>query len=199
MSSNPVALEKLIEQFEKFPGIGRKTAQKMAFFVLSETKEEAEGFANAILVAHEKIKRCRICKNLTDEEECKICKNPARDKKVICVVEDTRDVLAFERTHEYSGVYHVLGGLISPLDGVGPDDLFIKELLERIKTDSPEEIIMATNPTVEGEATALYLCRLIKPLGIKVTRLAYGIPVGSDLEYADDITLYRALEGRREI
>ena len=199
MSSNPVALEKLIEQFERFPGIGRKTAQKMAFFVLGLQKEEAEEFSRAILVAHEKIKRCRICKNLTDETECKICKNISRDKKVICVVEDTRDLLAFERTHEYSGSYHVLGGLISPLDGIGPEDLFVKELLERIKTDEVSEIIMATNPTVEGEATALYLSRIIKPLGVKVTRLAYGIPVGSDLEYADDITLFKALEGRREM
>lgn len=199
MSSNPIALEKLIEQFERFPGIGRKTAQKMAFFVLSLQKEEAEEFSRAILVAHEKIKRCRICKNLTDETECKICKNISRDKKVICVVEDTRDLLAFERTHEYSGSYHVLGGLISPLDGIGPEDLFVKELLERIKNDEVSEIIMATNPTVEGEATALYLSRIIKPLGVKVTRLAYGIPVGSDLEYADDITLFKALEGRREM
>ncbi len=199
MSSNPVALEKLIEQFEKFPGIGRKTAQKMAFFVLSETKAEAEEFASAIITAHEKIKRCRICMNLTDEEECKICKNTSRNKKIICVVEDTRDLLAFERSHEFTGVYHILGGLISPLDGIGPGDLFVKQLLDRIKTDDPEEIIMATNPTVEGEATALYLSRIIKPLGVKVTRLAYGIPVGSDLEYADDVTLYRALEGRREI
>ena len=199
MGSNPAVLEKLIEKFERFPGIGRKTAQKMAFFVLSETREEAEDFANAIVLAHEKIKRCAICKNLTDEVECKICKNEARDKNTICVVEDTRDVLAFERTHEYAGVYHVLGGLISPLEGIGPDDLFIKDLLLRIKEGETKEIIMATNPTVEGEATAMYLSRLIKPLGVRVTRLAYGIPVGSDLEYADDITLYRALEGRRDI
>lgn len=199
MGSNPILLEKLIEQFERFPGVGRKTAQRMAFFVLSLTEDQAKQFSEAIVLAHGGITKCEICKNLTDSKICKICADTGRDKKTVCVVEDPKDVIAFERTHEYSGVYHVLHGLISPMDGIGPEQLYIKELLGRLVADDVEEVIMATNPTVEGEATAMYLSRLIKPLGVKVSRLAYGVPVGSDLEYADDITLFRALEGRREM
>ena len=192
------ALSRLIEQFERMPGIGRKSAQRLAFYVLGLSDTEAKGFAQAILDAHQKIHRCKICCNLTDAELCTVCGNPARDKSKICVVEDPRDVLAIERTHEYEGTYHVLHGAISPMNGVGPDQLAIKELLARLGGGEEEvdEVIMATNPTVEGEATAMYISRLLKPMGIKVTRLAYGVPVGADLEYADEVTLSRALEGR---
>ena len=181
------------------PGIGAKTAQRLAYFVLNLPKSQAEEFANAIMDAHTKIKYCKVCCNLTDQELCPVCRNVARDKSVICVVETPRDATALENTHEFKGVYHVLHGAISPLDGIGPDNLRIKELMARLSSDQVKEIIMATNPTVEGEATASYLSRLIRPMGIKVTRLAYGIPVGGDLEYADEITLSRALEGRNEI
>ncbi len=197
MSYDVAALSNLIEQFERIPGVGQKSAQRMAFYVLNLPKEDAEKFAKAITDAREKIHRCSVCCNLTDDELCPICKNAARDKSTICVVEDPRDVMAIERTHEYSGTYHVLHGAISPMNGVGPDQLTIKELLARL--DGVNEVIMATNPTVEGEATAMYLSRLLKPLGPKVTRLAYGVPVGADLEYADEVTLTRAMEGRREI
>ena len=182
-------------------GIGRKSAQRLAFYVLGLSDAEAKGFAQAILDAHEKIHRCKICCNLTDTELCSVCGNLARDKSKICVVEDPRDVLAIERTHEYEGVYHVLHGAISPMNGIGPDQLAIKELLARLGGGEEEvdEIIMATNPTVEGEATAMYISRLLKPMGVKVTRLAYGVPVGADLEYADEVTLSRALEGRQII
>ena len=199
MAYQVVPLTKLIEQFERLPGIGHKTAQRMAFHVLNYSKEDANAFAEAILQAHEKIKRCGICQNLCDDELCGICRNTARDKSTICVVEDARDVIAFERTREYNGLYHVLHGLISPMDGIGPENLTIKELLARLQSQEVQEVIMATNPTVEGEATAMYRSRLIKPLGIKVSRLAYGIPVGGNLEYADEVTLYRALQGRNEI
>lgn len=197
MSYDVAALSNLIEQFERIPGVGQKSAQRMAFYVLNLPKEDAEKFAKAITDAREKIHRCSVCCNLTDDELCPICKNEARDRTTICVVEDPRDVMAIERTHEYSGTYHVLHGAISPMNGVGPDQLTIKELLGRL--DGVNEVIMATNPTVEGEATAMYLSRLLKPLGPKVTRLAYGVPVGADLEYADEVTLTRAMEGRREI
>ena len=199
MAYNVLPLTKLVEQFERLPGIGRKTAQRLAFYVLSLPKERAAEFANAILDAHEKIKRCRICQSLTEKELCPICSDASRDPSVICVVENSQDVIAFERTREYHGLYHVLHGLISPMDGVGPDQLCIKELLARLKDGAVKEVVMATNPTVEGEATAMYISKLIKPLGVKVTRLAYGIPVGGNLEYADEVTLYRALEGRSEI
>ncbi len=199
MEYNVLPLTRLVEQFERLPGIGRKTAQRLAFFVLSLPKEEAKKFSDAILEAHEKIKRCKICQNLTDSEICSICSDETRDHSIICVVEDPRDVIAFERTREYHGLYHVLHGLISPMDGIGPDQIYVKELLARLGDDTVKEVIMATNPTVEGEATAMYLSRIVKPLGIKVTRLAYGIPVGGNLEYADEVTLYRALEGRNEI
>lgn len=181
------------------PGIGRKTAQRLAFYVLNLPKQDAKDFAQAILNAHEKIKKCKVCQNLTDEELCPICKDKGRDESTICVVEDPRDVIAFERTREYKGLYHVLHGLISPMDGIGPEQIYIKELLVRLGSGKVREVIMATNPTVEGEATAMYISKLVKPLDIKVTRLAYGIPVGGNLEYADEVTLYRALEGRSEL
>ena len=192
-------LTKLIEQFEKLPGIAKKSAQRLAFHVLNMPQQKAKEFADTILEAHEKIKRCRICQNLSEGEICPICADKSRDHATICVVEDPQDVIAFERTQEYDGMYHVLHGLISPMDNIGPDEICIKELLDRIKDGKVSEVIMSTNPTVEGEATAMYLSRLLKPLGIKVTRLAYGIPVGGNLEYADEVTLYRALQGRTEI
>lgn len=199
MGYNVIPLQKLVEQFERLPGIGRKTAQRLAFHMLSLPEERAQEFAGAILDAHRLIKKCRICQNLTDSELCPVCADEKRDHSVICVVEDPRDVVAFERTQEYRGLYHVLHGLISPMDGVGPDQLYIKELIARLSDGSCKEVIMATNPTVEGEATAMYMARLLKPMGLKVTRLAYGIPVGGNLEYADEVTLYRALEGRSEL
>ena len=199
MSGQVALLEELIEQFQSFPGIGRKTAQRLAFHLLSLPKEQAERFAHTILEAKEKIHRCEVCQNLTEGELCSICADPSRDASTICVVEDPQDVIAFERTEEYRGRYHVLHGLISPLDGVGPDDIFIKELVLRMSAGEVQEVIMATNPTVAGEATAMYISKLLKPLGVKVSRLAYGIPVGGSLEFADEITLYRALEGRREL
>lgn len=192
-------LTELIAQFERLPGIGKKTAQRLAFSILEQPPERAEKFAEALVNARRKIHFCKICQSLTDMDVCSICSDIERDRSVICVVEDPKDVMAFERTREYSGTYHVLHGVISPLDGIGPDQLRIKELMARLGSGEVTEIIMATNPTVEGEATASYLSRLIKPMGIKVTRLAYGIPVGGDLEYADEFTLARALEGRNEI
>ena len=196
MNYSVLPLTKLTECFARLPGIGRKSAQRLAFHILRMPEEEAKAFANAILEAREKIGYCEICKNITDTPRCAICSDETRDKSTICVVEDPRDVIAIERTKEYHGLYHVLGGLISPMDGIGPENLFIKELLARLGDGSVKEVIMATNPTVEGEATAMYLSRLIKPMGIKVSRLAYGIPVGGNLEYADEVTLYRAIEGR---
>lgn len=192
-------LTELIAQFERLPGIGKKTAQRLAFSILEQPPERAEKFAEALVNARRKIHFCKVCQSLTDMDICSICGDSERDRSVICVVEDPKDVMAFERTREYGGTYHVLHGVISPLDGVGPDQLRIKELMARLGSGEVTEIIMATNPTVEGEATASYLSRLIKPMGIKVTRLAYGIPVGGDLEYADEFTLARALEGRNEI
>ena len=191
-------LEGLVEKFESLPGIGHKSAQRLAYHILDLSKGEAESFANAILEAHEKIHYCSVCCNLTDGALCPVCRNSARDKSTICVVEEPKDVFALERAGEYTAQYHVLHGAISPLSGIGPDQLRIKELLARID-GSVNEVIMATNPTVEGEATAMYLSRLLKPLGVKVTRLAYGIPVGGDLEYADEVTLQRAMEGRQEL
>lgn len=189
-------LETLIDEFRKMPSVGTKSAERMAFYVLGLTDDEARRFANAIVNAHEKIHQCAVCRNLTEDAVCPICQSPARDKSTICVVENPRDVIAFERTHEYKGMYHVLHGAISPMNSVGPDDLTVKELLARLQDDTVNEVIMATNPTVEGEATAMYIGRLLKPMGIKVTRLAYGVPVGADLEYADEVTLTRALAGR---
>ena len=196
---NVATLAKLIEQFERMPGIGHKTAQRLAFYVLNLSKQQAEEFSATILSAHEKIKQCTCCCNLAEGELCPICKNDSRDKRIICVVEDPRDVFAFERTHEFEGTYHVLHGVISPMNGVGPEDITIKELLARMADGTVQEVIMATNPTVEGEATAMYISRLLKPMGITVSRLAYGVPVGADLEYADEVTLTKALEGRRTL
>lgn len=199
MNYNIVPLTELINQFARLPGIGKKTAQRLAYSILEQPPERAKQFAEALINAREKIHFCSVCQSLTDLEVCQICSDERRDKSVICVVEDPRDVMAFERTREYNGVYHVLHGVISPLDNIGPDKLRIKELMERLSDGTIKEIIMATNPTVEGEATASYISRLVKPMGIKATRLAYGIPVGGDLEYADEYTLARALEGRNEI
>ena len=193
------SLAKLVEQFERMPGIGHKSAQRLAFHVLHMSAPQAKQFAETILAAHENIKQCARCCNLSEEELCPICKNDARDHSTICVVEDPRDVMAFERTHEYDGVYHVLHGVISPMNGIGPEDITIKELLARLSDSTVKEVIMATNPTAEGEATAMYISRLLKPMGITVSRLAYGVPVGADLEYADEVTLTRALEGRRTL
>ena len=192
-------LDNLVDQFEKMPGIGHKTAQRLAYYVLNLSKTEAEALAKAVTDAHEKIRYCSRCCNLTDSELCPVCKSAVRDHSVICVVETPRDATAVENTHEFKGVYHVLHGAISPLNDVGPDNLTIKQLLRRLSDGQVEEVIMATNPTVEGDATALYISKLLKPMGVKVTRLAYGIPVGGDLEYADEYTLARALEGRNEI
>lgn len=195
--SEPIA--RLIEEFEKLPGIGHKTAQRLAFYILNAPKEDVENLAQAIINARTKIRYCSICFNMSDSELCPICSNPKRDLSIICVVEDPKDVVAMEKTREYKGVYHVLHGAISPIDGIGPDDIKIKELLERIKSGGIEEVILATNPNIEGEATAIYLSKLLKPLGVKVTRIAHGIPVGGNLEYADEVTLSKALEGRREM
>ena len=196
MAYNLAPLQNLIDQFERMQGIGHKTAQRMAFYVLDLSDEDAKRFAQAITDAHTKIRQCKICCDLADDELCPICKSETRDKSVICVVEDPRDVAAIERTHEYNGTYHVLHGAISPMNNIGPDQIKIKELLARLNDGVVEEVIMATNPTVEGEATAMYIGRLLKPMGITVSRLAYGVPVGADLEYADEVTLSRALEGR---
>ncbi|MGN0706552.1 MAG: recombination mediator RecR [Faecalibacterium sp.] len=199
MSYNAAPLETLIEQFSKFPGIGRKGATRMAYQVLNMSDEDTAALAEAIQNAHAKLHRCRICQNYTDGELCPICAGAKRDHSVICVVETPRDVQAFERTREYHGLYHVLHGLISPMDGIGVEQLCVKELLARLGDGKVREVIMATNPTVEGEATAMYLAKLIKPMGVKTTRLAYGMPVGGSLEYTDETTLYRALKGRGEL
>ena len=199
MAYHVAPLERLVEQFERLPGIGKKTAGRLAYHILSRSDAEAKAFADAILEAKQKIHYCKCCQNLTDLELCPVCTDGDRDKSFICVVEDPRDVMAFERTREYNGLYHVLHGAISPMNNIGPDDITVKHLISRLSDENIKEIIMATNPTVEGEATAMYISRLIKPLGIKVTRLAYGVPVGADLEYADEVTLTRAIEGRSEI
>ena len=196
----PPALENLVEQFAKLPGVGRKSAQRLAFYLLNQPEEAAKEFADAILQAKAGISCCPVCQNLTQGEgPCPICASPRRDHGVICVVADPKDVVALERSREYQGVYHVLHGVISPMNHVGPDDLRIHQLVERLSGGDVQEVIMATNPDTEGETTAMYLSRLLKPFGVKVTRLAYGIPVGSHLEFADDATLMRALEGRREM
>lgn len=196
----PPALEKLVEQFARLPGVGTKSAQRLAFHVLSLSEAEAEQFARAILDAKQAIHCCPVCQNLTQGDgPCSICASPRRDADVVCVVADPKDVIAMERSREYNGLYHVLHGVISPMNHVGPDDLHIKSLVERVANGTIREVIMATNPDTEGEATAMYISRLLKTFGVKVTRLAYGIPVGSHLEFADDATLMRALEGRREM
>lgn len=199
MSGFTPSLDKLIEQFARLPSVGRKSAQRLAFHILEMSDKDAQAFTETILNARQSIHRCEICCNLTDGEVCSVCTSPSRDKSVICVVEDPRDVIAIERTHEYNGLYHVLHGAISPMNDISPEDICIKELLKRLSDESVKEIIMATNPTVEGEATAMYISRIIKPLGINVSRLAYGVPVGADLEYADEFTLIRAIEGRNEL
>ena len=199
MSFFPASLENLIDKFASLPGIGRKSAQRLAFHVLSLPEEEAAAFARAITDAKASVHRCAICQNLTEGEICSICASDRRDKSTICVVSEPRDVLSIERGHEYNGTYHVLHGVLSPMSHVGPDDIRIKELLVRAAQDEVQEVIMATNPDTEGEATAMYISRLLKPFNIRVTRLAYGIPVGSNLEFADDATLNRALEGRTDM
>ena len=195
--STPIA--RLIDEFTKLPGIGRKTAQRLAFYVINMPLEEVEMLSQSIIDAKKNVKYCSICTNLTDKEVCNICRDKKRDTSLICVVEDPRDVVAMEKTKEFHGYYHVLQGVISPLEGVGPEEIRIKELLARLNNDEVKEIILATNPNIEGEATAMYISKLLKPMGIKVSRIAYGIPVGGDLEYADEVTLSKALEGRREL
>ena len=199
MSFFPASLENLIDKFASLPGIGRKSAQRLAFYVLGLPESEARDFAAAIVDAKSSVHCCKVCQNLTEGELCSICASDRRDKGTICVVSEPRDVLSIERGHEYNGTYHVLHGALSPMSHVGPDAIMIKELLVRAADDQVEEVIMATNPDTEGEATAMYISRLLKPFNIKVTRLAYGIPVGSNLEFADDATLNRALEGRTEM
>lgn len=195
----PAALQNLADQFARLPGIGGKTAQRLAFYVLGLPDEQAQEFADAILEAKKSVKTCPVCQNLTDKELCPICADDQRDHSVICVVAEPRDVIALERSHEFQGTYHVLHGVISPLNHVTQDDIRIRELLQRVAAGNIREVIMATNPDTEGEATAMYISRLLRPMEVKVTRLAYGVPVGSQLEYADEVTLSRALEGRHEI
>ena len=199
MSYYSPSIEKLIESFEKLPSIGNKTAARLAFYILDRPEEEVKEFVDAIMNAKKKLKYCSKCFNISDTDPCEICSNPRRDESVICVVEDVKDVVAMERTHEFNGLYHVLHGSISPMNGVGPDDIKIKELLSRLMDGTVKELILATNPRVEGEATAMYISKLVKPMGVKVTRIAHGIPVGGDLEYTDEVTLSKALEGRREL
>ena len=194
----PVSLEELIDEFEKMPGIGHKSAVRLAFYIMNMPDSKAERFIAAVTNARTKVHLCECCQNLTDKPLCDVCASDKRDRSVICVMESPKDVTAMEKTGEYKGLYHVLHGAISPMDGVGPDDIKIRELLARL-TPEVKEIIMATNSTVEGEATAMYIARLLKPMGIKVTRLAHGLPVGGDIEFADEVTLARAMEGRREI
>jgi recombination protein RecR len=194
----PIAIEKLIEEFAKLPGIGHKTAQRLTLHVLNLPREEVREFAEALIEARGTIRYCSVCGNFTDSETCAICSNPNRDTSTICVVEQPKDIMSMEKIREYNGVYHVLHGVISPMSGKGPDDIRLKELVRRINEDI-KEIIVATNPNVEGEATAMYISKILKPLGVKVTRIAHGIPVGGDLEYADEVTLSKALEGRVEL
>ena len=198
MDFYPVAIEKLIEEFAKLPGIGSKTAQRLTLHILNLPNEEVQEFAKALVRARGTIKYCSICGNFTDSDPCAICGNPNRDKSTICVIEEPKDIMSIERVKEYNGTYHVLHGTISPMSGRGPNDIKLKELVSRMTSDI-KEVIVATNPNVEGEATAMYISRILKPLGVKVTRIAHGIPVGGDLEYADEVTLSKALEGRREI
>lgn len=189
----------LIEQLSKLPGIGRKTAQRLAFYILEMDPLQAEKLANSIMEAKEKIHYCKVCSNLTDKKLCNICSSDRRDESIICVVEGAKDIIAMEKTKEYKGLYHVLHGVISPLENIGPNEIKLRELLKRLEDDKVKEVILATNPTVEGETTALYISKLLKPLGIKATRIAYGIPVGGDLEYYDEVTLSKAMENRREM
>ena len=199
MSEFSPSIEKLIESFEKLPSIGNKTAIRLAFYMLNTSEEQANEFVKSIQDARKNLKFCSKCYNISDTDPCEICSNPKRDQSQICVVEDVKDVIAIEKIHELKGVYHVLHGTISPMDGIGPDDIRIKELLARLMDGNVKEVILATNPKVEGEATAMYISKLVKPMGVKVTRLAHGIPVGGDLEYTDEFTLGKALEGRTEL
>ncbi len=199
MSIYSPSIEKLVESFEKLPSIGHKTAVRLAFHMLDLTEAEVQEFINSIITAKQNLKYCSKCYNISDTDPCPICANQKRDESIICVVEDVKDIIAMEKTHEFKGVYHVLHGSISPMNGVGPDDIKLKELLARLNPETVKELILATNPRVEGEATAMYISKLVKPLGITVTRIAHGIPVGGDLEYTDEITLTKALEGRREL
>ncbi len=195
----PKSIAALIEHFQKFPSVGPKSAQRMAFYMLRMSENEVEKFAQSMLDAKRNTKNCEICFNLSSTSPCEICSSTSRDKSTICVVAETKDLIAVEKTNEYKGLYHVLQGLISPMDGIGADDIRIKELLNRLTDDSIKEVILALSPSVEGEATSLYLSKLIKPFGIKISRIAFGLPVGADLEYADEITIAKAIEGRREI
>ncbi len=195
----PDPLAKLIEQFQRLPGIGAKSAQRLAYHILKTPREEVDRLGDAMREVKERVTYCSVCSNITDTDPCFFCTNPSRDGRLICVVEEPENVNGVERTRQFNGLYHVLMGALSPLHGVGPDDLKIKDLLRRVSDGSVEEVVLATNPNVEGEATAIYLAKLLKPLGIKVTRIAMGVPVGSDLEYADDVTMQRAMEGRREV
>ncbi|MCL5942821.1 MAG: recombination mediator RecR [Actinobacteria bacterium] len=195
----PEPIQRLVDELNKLPGVGPKTAQRLAFHLLNRPPDEARRLAGAITEARERVGHCSTCYNLTDQDPCRVCSDGRRDRSCLCVVEEAKDVAAVEKTREYRGLYHVLQGCISPMDGIGPDDLRIKELLDRLRAGEVREVILATNPDVEGEATALYIGRLLKPLGLKVTRLARGLPMGGDLEYADEVTLGKALEGRREI
>ena len=199
MSYYSPSIEKLVEAFEKLPSIGHKTAVRLAFHILDSSQEETNEFINAIQSAKANLKFCSKCFNISDTDPCPICANEKREKSTICVVEDVKDIIAMEKTHEFKGVYHVLHGSISPMNGIGPEDIKLKELISRLNPEEVKEVILATNPRVEGEATAMYISKLVKPLGIKVTRIAHGIPVGGDLEYTDEVTLTKALEGRREI
>ncbi|MCC8042370.1 MAG: recombination mediator RecR [Oscillospiraceae bacterium] len=198
-NSTALPLVLLAEQFAKLPGIGMKTAQRLAYYVMTMSDEDAHAFADAVVNAHDTVKTCSVCQNFTENDLCPICSDDRRDSSVICVVESPKDINAFERTNEYNGVYHVLHGLISPLDGITPDKIRIKELLARIAKGNVSEVIMATNPTVEGDATAMYIAKLLHPMDVKVTRLAFGIPIGGTLEFADEVTLYKALENRNEL
>lgn len=199
MSIYSPSIERLIESFERLPSIGHKTATRLAFHILDSSEEQTAQFINSIIHAKKSLKYCTTCFNISDTNPCQICGNPKRDNSQICVVEDVRDIFAMEKTHEFNGLYHVLHGSISPMNGIGPEDIKIKELLTRLMNGEVKEVILATNPRVEGEATAMYISKIVKPLGVKTTRIAHGIPVGGDLEYTDEVTLTRALEGRREI
>lgn len=199
MSYYSPSIEKLIESFEKLPSIGNKTAVRLAFYILNQSNDETSEFVTSIINAKKNLKFCSKCYNISDKDPCEICSSEKRDKSIICVVEDVKDVVAIEKIHEFKGIYHVLHGTISPMNGIGPDDIKIKELLSRLNDKSVKEVIIATNPKVEGEATAIYISKLVKPLGIKVTRLAHGLPIGGDLEYTDEFTLGKAFEGRTEL
>jgi recombination protein RecR len=199
MAQYTESIGRLIDELTRLPGIGEKTAQRLTFFLLKATQEDIQRLAQALLDVKARVRYCSVCGNLTEQDPCQLCTSPKRNRRVICVVEEPNDLLAIERTREYTGLYHVLMGTLSPLDGIGPEDIRIQELLRRLRDEPCDEIILATNPNVEGEATAMYLARLLKPMGLKISRIAHGIPVGGDLEYADEITMTRALEGRREL